>query len=259
MRVSVVSRTVLLVTLFAAVSPIVRADNLQIAAAANLQKIMTEAIIPAFEKKTGATVTLTFGATKQLAQQLSQGAPVDVFVSADTATVDKLASQSLVLPATERVYAIGELVLWTRKDSKRHPRKIQDLANPAYAKIAIANPATAPYGLAAQQAFAATNLTAGVAGRIVQAENIAQALQYAQSGNADVSLTALSLVIEDKTDPYVIVPEKLHAPIAQAAAVVKGTAHPLMAQKFLDFLTGKDAAPLWKKYGYRLPSPAKKG
>lgn len=259
MRVSPVFRVALLVSLFVALSPLVRADDLQIAAAANLQKIMTEAIIPAFEKKTGATVTPMFGATKQLAQQLSQGAPVDVFVSADTATVDKLAGQNLVLPATERVYAIGELVLWTRKDAKQHPRKIQDLANPAYAKIAIANPASAPYGLAAQQAFDAAHLTPGVTPRVVQAENIAQALQYAQSGNADVALTALSLVIEDKTDHYVIVPEKLHAPIAQAAAVVKGAAHPLMAQKFLDFLSGKDAAPLWKKYGYRLPSPAKKG
>ena len=206
-----------------------RADDLQIAAAANLQKVMTEALIPAFQKKTGVTVTPTFGATKQLAQQLSQGAPVDVFVSADTATVDKLAAQDFVLPATARVYAIGRLVMWTRRDAKQHPRKIEDLAGPAYTKISFANPTTAPYGLAAQQAFASARIAPVVTPKLVQAENIGQALQFAQSGNADVALTALSLVIEDKTDPYVIVLDRLHAPIAQSAAIVKGTTHPLIA------------------------------
>ena len=234
-----------------------RADDLKIAAAANLQKVMTEALIPAFEKKTGQTVTPTFGATKQLAQQLGQGAPIDVFVAADTTTVDKLAGQGLVLPASERVYAIGKLVIWSRRDAKLHPRRIQDLAGPAYAKIAIANPATAPYGLAAQQAFAKTGLTASVTPRLVQAENIGQSLQFAQSGNADVSLTALALVIEDKADPYIVVPDNLHAPIAQSAAVTKGAAHPLLAQRFLDYLTSKDAAPIWKRYGYSLPSNKK--
>ena len=215
---------------------------------------MTEALIPAFQKKTGTTVTPTFGATKQLAQQLSQGAPIDVFVSADTVTVDQLASQGFVLPATARVYAIGRLVMWTRQDAKQHPRKIEDLARPAYTKIAFANPATAPYGLAAQQALANAHLTQSVASKLVQAENIGQALQFAQSGNADVALTALSLVIEDKADPYIIVPDRLHAPIAQSAAVVKGATHPLMAQRFLDYLTSKDAASVWKRYGYNLPS-----
>lgn len=230
-----------------------RADALRVAAAANLQKVFTEALLPAFQKKTGVTVTPTFGATKQLAQQLGQGAPFDVFVSADTATVDKLAAQGLIVPGSARIYAIGKLVLWTRRDARLHPRRLQDLANPAYAKIAIANPQTAPYGLAAQQSFAKAGLTASVATRLVQAENIAQALQYARSGNAEVALTALSLVIDDKADPYVLVPDNLHAPIAQAAGVVKDTRNAALAQRFLLFLTGKDAAPLWKRYGYSLP------
>lgn len=257
MRVSVRHNIGLFAALFALTVSAAHADDLRIAAAANLQKVMTEALIPAFQKKTGQTVTPTFGATKQLAQQLSQGAPVDVFVAADTVTLDQLAGRGLVIPATERVYAVGKLVIWSRKDAKRHPKKIQDLANPAYAKIAIANPSTAPYGLAAQQAFAKTNLTASITPRLVQAENIAQSLQFAHSGNADVALTALSLVIEDKTDPYVIVPDSLHDPIAQSAAVVKGAAHPVLAQRFMDFLTGKDAAPVWKRYGYSLPKSVK--
>lgn len=231
----------------------VHADNLKIAAAANLQKIMTEALIPGFEKKTGQTVTPTFGSSKLLAKQIIQGAPVDLFIAADKATVDDLGHRKVIIAATERVYAIGKLVMWTRKDSKRHPKKIADLANPAYAKIAIANPQVAPYGLAAEQALARSPLTASVRHHLVQGENIAQALEFAQSGNADVALTALSLVIEDTGDPYVIVPDALHDPITQAAAVVRDAAHPALARRFLEFITSKHAAPIWRRYGYDLP------
>ena len=229
------------------------AAELKVAAAANLQKVMTGALIPAFQKKTGATVLPTFGSTKQLAVQLQNGAPEDVFVSADTQTVTKLASSGTLDGSTEKVYAIGKLVMWTRADAKRHPRRVEDLRDPAYATIAIANPKLAPYGLAAQQSLEKTGIAQGVARRVVQAENIAEALQYAKSGNADVSFTALSLVIDDRTDPYVVVPGKLYEPIAQSAAVVKGTSQPGLAASFVAFLTGKDAAPIWKRYGYGLP------
>ena len=123
----------------------------------------------------------------------------------------------------------------------------------AMRKIAIANPALAPYGLAAQQAFAKAGLTQTVAARLVTAENIGQALQYAQSGNADVALTALSLVVDDRTDPYVIVPDNLHAPIAQSVGLVKASAQQALARQFIAFLTSKAAAPIWKRYGYELP------
>lgn len=229
------------------------AQTLQVAAAANLQKVMTEALIPAFQKQSGATVTPTFGSTKLLATQLQNGAPEDVFVSADTQTVSKLTAQGALVPGTARVYAIGRLVMWTRADAKHHPRAIGDLADPAYAKIALANPALAPYGLAAQQSLARAGLAARVAGRLVQAENIGQALQYAQSGNADVALTALSLVVEDKTDPYVVVPDSLHAPIAQSTGLVTRSPQAALGAKFLAFITGKSAAPIWKRYGYSLP------
>ena len=230
-----------------------RAATLDVAAAANLEKIFNAALIPAFEKQTGDTVVPVYGATKLLALQLANGAPFDVFVSADTSTVSDLARKGELDPGSQKVYAIGRLVIWSRKDAPRHPKKIQDLSAPAYAKIAIANPATAPYGLAAQQSFASAGLTASITPRLVVAENIQQCLQYGQSGNADVSLTALALVIEDKSDPYVIVPDKLHAPIAQSVAVVKGSAQQALAKQFEEFLTGKAAAPIWKRYGYEMP------
>ena len=234
------------------------ADPLRVAAAANLQKVFTEALLPAFEKKIGVAVVPTYGATKALAVQIENGAPVDVFVAADTSTVQKLADEKLLIASTVHPYAIGHLVMWSRKDAPRHPSRLQDLADPAYAHIAIANPKTAPYGLAAQESFAKLGLTAGVAPRLVQAENIGQALQFAQSGNADVALTALSLVIEDKTDPYVVVDDKLHAPITQSLGLVRTTTQTTQALQFIQFLTGKDAAKIWKRYGYSLPSQKEK-
>ena len=254
------SRFALFLCLAALIAP-AHADPLRVAAAANLQKVFTEALLPAFQKKTGVEVTPTYGATKALATQIENGAPIDVFVAADTATVQKLADEKLLIATTVHPYAIGQLVLWSRKDALRHPSRLEDLADLGYAKIAIANPKTAPYGLAAQQAFARAGLNAAVTPRVVQAENIGQALQFAQSGNADVALTALSLVIEDKTDPYVIVPDSLHDPITQSLGLVRTTTQTTQALQFMDFLRGKDAAKLWKRYGYQLPkseSPKKR-
>ena len=232
--------------------PPAHAEPLRVAAAANLQQVFT-AVLPAFTKKTGIAITPTFGATKALATQIENGAPIDVFVAADTVTVQKLAMERVVVASTVRPYAIGRLVLWARKDAARHPHRLQDLADPGYAHVAIANPKTAPYGLAAQQALAHDGLTASVTPRLVQAENIGQALQFAQSGNADAALTALSLVIEDKTDPYVIVPDNEHAPITQSLGLVRTTTQTTQALEFMDFLTGRDAAKIWKRYGYELP------
>lgn len=246
-----------LLFLLAAFALPVHADPLRVAAAANLQKVFTEALLPAFLKKTGTVVTPTFGATGALATQIENGAPIDVFVAADTATVQKLAAERAVVPASVHPYAIGRLVLWSSAQAARHPKGIQDLGDPAYAKIAIANPKTAPYGLAAQQAFARSGIGPRIASRVVQAENIGQALQFAQSGNADVCLTALALVIGDKTNPYVIVPDDLHDPITQSLGLVRTTTQTTQGLRFIDFLTGKDAAQIWKRYGYELPG--KKG
>jgi molybdate transport system substrate-binding protein len=234
------------------------ADPLRVSAAANLQKVFTEALIPAFTKKTGVDVAPTYGATKLLATQIENGAPIDVFVAADTATPQKLLSEKLLAVGTVQPYAIGQLVVWSRKDAAHHPTTVQELASPVYAKIAFANPKTAPYGLAAQQAFAKTGLTGIIAPKLVQAENIGQALQFAQSGNADVCLTALSLVIEDKTDPYFVVPDNLHEPITQSLGLVSRTTMTTQALQFIDYLTSPDAARIWKRYGYTLPKTGKK-
>ncbi len=238
-------------------------EPLRVAAAANLQRVFTDALLPAFTKKTGIVVLPTYGATKLLAAQIENGAPIDVFVAADTQTPQKLLAEKLLVRGTVKPYAVGQLVLWTRRDARAHPATLQDLAQPAYTKIAYANPKTAPYGLAASEALTNSGVAAAVTPKLVQAENIGQALQYAQSGNADASLTALSLVIDDKTDPYVIVPERLHAPIIQCFGLVSTTTQTTSALAFMDYLRSGDAAKIWKRYGYTLPPsgeapPAKK-
>ena len=236
-------------------------EPLRVAAAANLQRVFTDALLPAFTKKTGIAVLPTYGATRLLAAQIENGAPIDVFVAADTQTPEKMLAEKLLVRGTVRPYAIGRLVVWTRRDARAHPSHLEDLASPVYAKIAYANPKTAPYGLAAAQALASAGVTAAVTPKLVQAENIGQALQYAQSGNADAALTALSLVIDDKTNPYLVVPDRLHAPIVQSLGLVSTTAQTTSALAFMDYLRSSDAAKIWKRYGYALPSetpPVKK-
>jgi molybdate transport system substrate-binding protein len=245
---------VLMLLLLLLTGSTVHAATLRIAAAADLQPVLTQALIPLFERQTGARVIPTFGATRLLATQVQSGLPVDVFISADQATTAKLLSEGLLTAGSIHAYAIGRLVIWSRREAAHHPRRLQDLASPAYGRIAIANPALAPYGVAAVQSLSHAGLTAAVASRLVKAENISQCLQYAQTGNAAVALTALSLVIGDRADPYVIVPDDLHAPIVQSLGLVKGSAQPTLARRLIAFLTGPSAAPLWKHYGYGLPS-----
>lgn len=229
------------------------ADTIHVAAAANLQKVFDKAMIPAFTKATGITVVPTYGSTKLLATQLENGAPVDVFVAADKSTPDNLVAKGELVASTERVYAFGKLVLWSRADAPMHPTSLDDLRNPALGMIAVANPKLAPYGEAALQALAQANLTGYLKNRLVFAENIGQTLQFAQSGNATVAMTALSLVIDDKKDPYYVVPDADYKPIAQAAAVVQASTEQADGKKFLDFLSSPAAVDIWKQYGYGLP------
>ena len=225
-------------------------DSLHVAAAANLQKVFDKALLPAFTKATGVTAVPTYGSTKLLAAQIENGAPVDVFVAADKKTPELLVAKGEVDGSTVKVYAYGKLVLWTRADAVAHPYSITDLTNPVYSRIAVANPKLAPYGAAAIEMIAKAKLTPVLKPKIIYAENIAQTLQYARSGNVSVAITALSLVIDDKVDPYYVIPQSDYTPIAQAAGVVKSTKDAVDARKFVDFLTSPTAKSIWKKYGY---------
>ena len=232
----------------------VQQQPIQIAAAANLTKVFTEQIIPAFTKKTGIAVQPTFGATGLLARQMESGAPYQVFVSADTSTPALLSREKLLDPASVKTFVIGRLVLW----SKSLPVKKEGFAvltTDAVKDIAVANPKTAPYGLATIQTLNKLNLLSTVQPKIVYAENISQALQFAQSGNAEVGFTALSLVQGTAAGNYYLIPEKLHEPIEQAEGVAPGAAQG--ALQFAEFLISKDAQKIFASAGYMPPKSKK--
>lgn len=225
--------------------------TLTISAAANVSEAFME-IGEAFTQTTGIKIAFNFAASGQLTQQILQGAPVDIFASADTVFVDTLAENGLIIPETRVIYAIGRLTLWTRADSPLTLTTIEDVNNPAITNIAIANPETAPYGIATREALQSVGLWDVLQDKLVFGENIAQTLQYAESGNADVAFVALSLSIP--TDgKWILVPDDLHNPIRQAMAVVNTTQHEAEARQFIEFIQGEVGREILDRYGFATP------
>jgi molybdate transport system substrate-binding protein len=187
-------------------------------------------------------------ASSVLSQQIANGAPYDVFLSANAQFVDQLASNGKLRPDSVRTYATGRVaILW--QDKKSHP--ISDLKQNWVRFVALANPRLAPYGAAAQQALEHAGFWPELKGKIVYGENVRQALQLFDSRNADVVLTALSLVVERKPD---LIPADWHAPIVQKAAIVAASPNQSDADAFLRFLVSPAGQAIFAKFGF---GPAK--
>ena len=217
------------------------------AAAADLAKAQAP-LAAAFAKKTSVAIRWITGSSGVLAQQAEHGAPYDVFAAADTEHIDELARKGFTIAGTRAIYARGRLVLWV--PNPRVPvERIEDLLHHDVTHIAIANPRLAPYGRAAEESLRGAHLWETVQPRIVFAENVSMATQYAASGNADVAFTALALVY-DRPGRKIEIPESLHAPIDQAIAVIRGTSKVDLARKFVDFVTGAAAKQVLQRYGY---------
>ncbi len=167
-------------------------EPLRVAAAADLSFAFRE-VGAAFEKETGEPVAFSFGATGLLEKQIAEGAPFDAFAAANTSFVDDAVASGACLADTKTTYATGHLAIFTTNESGLQPRALSDLADGRYKKIAIANADHAPYGKAAKQALERAGAWSQVQPRIVYGENVQQALQFAQSGNADAAIVALSL------------------------------------------------------------------
>ncbi len=226
--------------------------TLTVSAASDLTSTFQE-IGAAFEKETGDRVVFNFGSSGLLAQQIKQGAPVDVFASANVAFVEDLEKSGLIIPGTKAVYATGRAALWSREDSAFFPQTIQDLARPEVRKIAIASPETAPYGTAAKQALQSAGLWDNLQPKLVMGENVRHAFQYARTGNVDVAIVSLSLAMESGSHHWVLVPEDLHHPIDQALAVAKATHHEKEARRFAAFVDGREGRDILRKYGFTVP------
>jgi molybdate transport system substrate-binding protein len=206
-----------------------------------------------FQQATGTPVNFNFGSTGQLAQQIEQGAPVDLFAAADIKFLDDLIERGRILPETKALYARGRITLWTRADSGLHVEQVADLTRADLKLIAIANPDHAPYGIAAREAMQAAGVWQAVQPKLVLGENALATLQYAQRGDVDVAIAPLSLSLRQPGGRWVLIPQELYQPIDQALAVVKGSAHVREASAFAAFINGPEGRAIMRKYGFILP------
>ncbi len=223
--------------------------ELIIAAAADLVFALRE-VAPIFEKEYQAKVTLMFGSTGQLAQQIQHGAPFDVFFAADMAHVDDLRAKGTVLPDSVEPYAQGQIVLATQT-SRPALSALRDLTRDDVKRVAIANPTHAPYGMAAREALMSANVWPQVQPKLVYGENIRQALQFLQTGNVDAAIIALSVARVPEVHFSRIDPS-LYKPIIQAAAVTARSRHADLARAFIRFVNGPQGRPIMKRFGFLL-------
>lgn len=224
--------------------------QLTVAGAADLAFAFRE-MAALFEKETGWKVVLSMGSTGMLAKQIEHGAPFDAFFAANKSYIDSLAEKGKVIPETIEPYASGRIVLAVRKGPGIRVEGLEGLVNGTY-RIAIANPDHAPYGKAAMEAMKSAGVWDKVKTRLVYGENIRQTLQFVQSGNAPVGIVALSVADVPEID-YTIIPEGMHSPIDQAAAVVSTSKEAKAARDFIRFVKGPKGALIMKKYGFMLP------
>lgn len=233
-------------------------QEITVASAADMSAALPQ-IVDAYTKKTGQVVKLSFGSSGNLTNQIRNGAPFDVFFSADEQYPQQLITEGLAAKDTLYRYAVGRLVVWIPSDSTLDLSKlgIQALLDPSVKKISIANPATAPYGRTAEAALRHFGICDQVSGRLVVGENVSQAVQFVESGNAQAGLIALSHALapamKDK-GRYWAVPLDAYPTLNQAAVVLSRSKHPDAARKFLDFVRTTEATSVLKSYGFSLPA-----
>jgi len=227
------------------------APSLTVAAAADLHFAFRE-IGELFQQETGIPVTFSFGSTGLLTQQIENGAPFDLLAAANEAYIDQLEQKGLILPDSRQLYAQGRIVIAVNRASGLDVKTLADLVDPAISRIAIANPEHAPYGLAAQQALESAGVWQAVQDRLVLGQNVRQALQFVQTGDAPVGVVALSVANVPEVH-YTLIPAELHQPINQALAIVRTSAHPDVARRFIEFVNGPQGRRVMKRYGFRLP------
>ncbi len=234
------------------------AADLLVAGSANTSYMIKE-VSNAFEKRTGHRVRVSIGASGSIYSQIINGAPFDLFLSADTNYPRRLEQQGFVRPGSFTIYAIGRLVLWTRLSSGVDVGRLQmkSLTRAHVRKIAIANPGHAPYGQAAMEALRHFGVEQAVKPKLVLGESASQVFHFVATGAAQVGFLPLSLALADSAPQdsrYWLIPDSAHSKLEQAAVILKGgRAAPAVASQFLDFLKGSEGKKLLERYGYSLP------
>ncbi len=244
-----VALIVLLTAVAAAAQP--AAPTLTVFAASDLALVFQE-IAPRFEKVTGAKVTLVLGSSGNFTQQIENGAPADVFFSADVGFVDRLVQRGLIIPETRAIYGQGRIVLATARSAGPRLTDLRQLAEPRVRHVSIANPVHAPYGRAAEQALRAVGMWESVKPKLVYAENIRQALQYVQTGAVEAGIVALAIASVPEIE-WTAVDPALHAPLNQAAGVLRRSGRPELGTALVQFINGAEGRPIMKRFGFMLP------
>lgn len=243
------------------ISQLSAAQEITVAAAADLQFAMQD-VATRFQRQTGKTVKLTYGSSGNFFQQIQNGAPFDIFFSANLDYAKKLEAAGLTEPGSYYQYARGKIVIWVPKDSKLDLTSgMKTLLDPSVKKIAVANPLHAPYGQAAVAAMKSQNVYENVKDKFVLGENISQTASFVVSGAADVGIVALSLVLSpDMKDKgrYVEVPADEYPPIEQACVTLSSSRSKETARQFLAFVKTAEVVDVLRSYGFDVPAVAAK-
>ncbi len=235
---------------------IVRAEEITIAAASDLNFAFKE-LISEYETASGNQVKLTLGSSGNFFAQIQNGAPFDLYFSADISYPKKLEEAGLIVPESLYRYAIGRIVLWTRHESPVDVTQgIAALRQSSAKTIAIANPRHAPYGRAAIAAMEHFKMYDDVKERLVLGENVSQAAQFVESGAADIGIIALSLArapAMSAKGTYWEIPTEAHPPLEQGAVIVKASKRADSAKQFLEFVKSRQGVAIMKRYGFAAP------
>src|SRR5882724_1254554 len=230
--------------------------QLNIAAASDLKFALTD-LASTYEKQSNVKINLTFGSSGNFFAQIQNGAPFDIFFSADSDYPRKLNEAGLVLPNSADSYAIGKLILWSPANSKLNPEKSgwQSLFDPSVQKIAIANPDHAPYGRAAVEALKSSGLYEKLKSKLVFGENISQATQFVQSGNAEIGILAASITSSPAfaSGHSWQIPQNQYTPLLQSFVVLKACTNKDAALAFLAYIKSPAARAILEKYGFAKP------
>jgi molybdate transport system substrate-binding protein len=224
----------------------------RVAAAADLTAAFDE-MGRTFESQTGLDVTFTFGSTGLLTKQLKEGTPFDMFAAANESFVEQAITAGACDGATKAPYARGRIAIWAKHGGVALPKNVAELADERFKRIAIANPEHAPYGQAAKEALEHENVWESIQPRLVLGENVRQTLQFAKTGNVEVAIVALSLVVKDKGNPWLLIDEALHRPIDQALVVCTRGSNRAGGDAFAKFVNSEAGRDAMRGFGFLLP------
>lgn len=244
----------LIVFALAVIAHTASAQPLRIAAASDLKFAMDEIVTEFRQEHPDASVDVIYGSSGNFHAQIQQGAPFDLYFSADIEFPRELVKAGFAASEVQP-YAIGRIVLWSAQvDASR--LTLVDLTRPVFSKVAIANPAHAPYGRRAEEAMRSSGVWDMVQPKLVYGENIAQTAQFVQSGNAQIGVIALSLALNPElatSGHYYLIPDSLHEPLEQGFIITKRAADDPRARMFADYMNSESARHVMVRYGFVLP------